>query len=160
MNKNHRLAIELKYEGMTYKRISKLLDRKFTAGTLKKYFSRNGMLYNEYINYVNEHNQIRMQEASVLIKRSTRKAAEAITGTLEKAIRENKYNIVLKSAQVILDRAGMPTPRWTKEDGLNNEEKKVLSDEEYERQLLSIGIDPRTGRRIGIPPITKQVQKV
>ena len=152
MNKYHQLAIELKYGGMNYKQISKKLDGKFTSGTLKKYFSRNGKLYNKYINYADGQNEIRRQETSILIRKATTEAAQAILTTLREALKGNDSRIVLKSAQMILDRAGMPTPRWTSKDVVKEKGRKVLSDEEYESQLRAQGLDPRTGRRIGVPP--------
>ena len=148
MNTLHQKALELKYEGKSYAEIAKSLDGEFTEGTLKQYFSENGMLYIPYLTYAESINEIRIKESISVLRKSVVKASYALIDGLERALATKNDNLIIKYSTLILDRAGL---------GLDNLERLLKKDDskrfktyaEYKEYCQIMGLSPETGLRVG-----------
>jgi len=146
MNSLHQKAIELKYEGNTYQEISSILGGEFTEGTLKQYFSENGILYLSYIAYAESMSEKALRESIALLRKTSEKASYALVNGLERAISNQDDTLILKYSTLILDRSGL---------GLDNlerilkkeESRRFKTYEEYAVYCNQVGIDPSTGLR-------------
>lgn len=97
----HRKAIELKYLGKKYSYISKQVGLSET--TLYKYFSKEGMLFDEYKEYAKDMSEVATMETRA---RLVSEAMEAVRTII--AISKGKdTRMSLRAAQDILDRAGI-----------------------------------------------------
>lgn len=143
MNKLHRLAIELKYKGSTYEEISKLLGGKFSPGTLKMYFANEGMLNFPYLEYEDSQNRMREGEGRNILKKEVIVAVKVIVNAMYKAVRDNDLDRAVKFAEIILDRAGLTTPKASVE--VRPLHTTIITDAELDEILRKEGLDPRTG---------------
>ena len=74
-----------------------------------------------------------------------------IIDTLYKLMKESKMDAVRVSAAKELLSRILPILRHTEHSGTVGH-TRVLSDKEYEDTLRAGGIDPKTGRRLGVTP--------
>lgn len=140
MNKKQYQAIVLRYEGKTYEEISQALNGYYTSGTLKQYFSSDGLLYSDYLDYELTQNKLRLEESKRILQRTTVVAVEAIVGVLKGAVASGDGRLALKAAEIVLDKTGLAIV-----DKDEHEDKQVLSDEELFAVIAERGINPDTG---------------
>lgn len=145
----------MRYGGSSYQKISKELGGEFTVSTLRKYFSRGGRLYYSYQGYADDQGAARKRHAILLLKSASQKAAKALLRVLDKAVEEGDSNLILKSAQIVLDRAGVPAAKRVEFDtDLKTEEDDDI--ETVRRRLLDAGIDPDSIKYVSnAPPRTQ-----
>ena len=103
MGKKETEAIELKYKGETYEKISQMVGA--SLQTIKEWFSSGGRLRGRYFEYEEEQNDFLKKEARLSLKRSVLKASKTLGDLLD-----DKNPIVkLRAANMILERElGMP----------------------------------------------------
>ncbi len=111
MNNLYQSAIELRYEGLTYREISEKLGNGLSELTLRHYFARDGQLHDTYEEYEDDQNKLRCKEAKTLLRRETIHAARALINTLNRAEEKEDYALILKVAAMILDRSGLRIPK-------------------------------------------------
>lgn len=148
MDSIHQQAIELKYQGLTHQEISDALGGKLTKGTLDVYFSRDGLLSFPYLEYQAKQNDQRVSEGKDTLKKEALNATQAIVEVMQNARKQGKDTIVLKSAQAILDRAGIPVSKGNEHV---KKDEKFSTGEAYEdfiKEMKEKGIDLVTGIRI------------
>jgi len=146
MNALHQKAIELKYEGKSHAEISLSLGKELSEGTLKQYFSENGMLYVPYLDYEYAANKKRLEESTNIFKKSSVKASQALTEGLERAINHSNDKLIIKYSCIILDRAGLDIDSNWKRSGVDNT-WRTDTYEEFVEKCRARGIDPKTGLR-------------
>jgi len=97
MNKNHTLAMEMKYEGKKYHEIAREL--KFNETTVKRWFTSDGLLFDKYEKYRQEMDSIIKEEGAEIRRRNIRNASAALVNLLspdtDEAIRLRAINSVL-----------------------------------------------------------------
>lgn len=150
LNKNHQLAIELKYEGFSYEQISEKMGGKFTTGTLGQYFHKDGILYIPYLQYEAEQNKKRMEDGRTLLQKEVPKAIKVLIDALSNSQFMGKDDRSVELAEKILDRAGLTVIQRARIDKNNN--PKELSDDELSRTLGGSGLDPQTGLTVRKAP--------
>lgn len=143
LNKTHHDVIVLKYEGYTYEQIAEAIKNRFTAGTLRNYFSKDGILYIQYLEYEAAQNKSRQSEARQIFERETANAAKVIIGALADAIKKKDHTKSVALAEKILDRGNIPVIRRIEGDDPRGE--RGISDEELDRSLERLGLNPKTG---------------
>lgn len=143
LNKNHHLAIELKYEGLSYEDIAKELKGKFSVNTLKMYFASDGVLYDAYLDYESKQNQARRDSVQGIFDKHVVTAAQVLVDAMLNAKKSSrKKQEAIGYAEKILDRAGIVVSRKVQ---IKDDREEKLSDEEFNRELKRQGIDPATG---------------
>lgn len=134
--------MEMKYKGFLYKDIGVAVEK--TEDYIESLFRTTGRLYIKYLEYEQEQNQIREQEARSILRRETSTATKAIMKVLKNALRRNDDEMVLKAAKEILDRGGVPAISKHQTE-FEDKTPRRLTDNELNRHLRASGIDPNTG---------------
>lgn len=102
MNKLHQQAIELKYDGLTYKEISGSLGGKLSENTLKSYFAVQGQLYDSYLEYESIQNRLRQIESGTALQKKSLRAVQIIIDAMEKAVENGDNDRAVKYAKDII----------------------------------------------------------
>ena len=98
MGKKETKAIELKYMGETYEKISQMVG--VSLPTIKEWFSSSGRLRGSYLEYEREQNDFLNKEAKLSLKRSVPKASKTLRDLLD----DKNPTIRLRAAHMILER--------------------------------------------------------
>lgn len=97
-------AIEMKYEGKSYREIAEELD--ITYDTIAEWFRTVGKLRDVYISYAAQQNELIRSEATQELKGLLKKAVRRIG----KLVESKNEKVALNAAQEVLDRElGKPT---------------------------------------------------
>jgi len=146
MNNLHRKAIELKYQGKSYTQISNELSNELTEGTLKQYFSEEGLLFVPYHEYETAQNKELSIETTTSLKRLAVRASKALGEALETAIENNDVRTLLKIAELVLPK-NKDTNTEDNTKGTGNAIQN-LSTEEFDSMLVKEDFDPATNQSI------------
>jgi len=123
-----------------------LLGGDFTEGTIKQYFSEDGMLHVPYLTYVKSSNEKRLEESITILRRTTVRASYALVDGLERAINAQDDRLIIKYSTMILDRSGLGLENLEKY--FNKEDtRRFKTYDEYVTYCETVGIDPKTGLR-------------
>ncbi len=144
MNSYHRKAIELKYNGQTYKEIEKSLGGKISEGVLKKLFATDGTLYIPYLQFEGEMNQWAQENTKKDYQRMAAYTAKIQRTILQKALKQGDLRLAFDILKDINDRAGLVIVR-KRETEKSEESRRILTDEEYKQKLVELDMDPITG---------------
>ena len=98
MNKRHRLAIELKYEGKKYADIAEAVN--VHEKTVGAWFYKSGKLYDAYKQYAEEEGKIRREEALDIFRKNIKNAAVILSSLMA----ERDPRVKFKAAKEIIDR--------------------------------------------------------
>ena len=145
MNNLHQKAIELKYAGKTYSEISLMLEGQLTEGTLKQYFSEEGLLFIPYAEFELELNKRRLEESTNLFQKNATKASQALIDGLDRAVLAKNDKLIINYATVILDRAGLIVERDRRSK--KEETSRFETYEEFVEFCNRNNLDPNTGLR-------------
>lgn len=156
-NNIDQLAIELKYQGISYGKISHELKGEFSANTLRKYFAKGGRLYHLYMQYAESQSATRRRYASLMLQSASQTAVKALLGVLDKAMKDGDSHLILKASQIVLDRAGVPAAKRIEfEQETLKDDDQDLSIEAVRDRLRRDGIDPDSIKFIDpSPPRTR-----
>lgn len=142
-------AIQLRYEGATYKEISKALGGRFSEGTLRHLFASDGLWYMDYLTYEAERNKFNEEEVRSKYKKMLGWTWKIQQELLQHAIKDKDYRLAWNIIQDINDRAGLVVVRKS-EVNVKDEPARPISNKEFFAELARLGIDSRTGLRLGI----------
>lgn len=146
MTPYERKAIELKYEGHTYRQISQAIGGKLSEGSLKNLFMVDGRLYLPYLQFEAERNKMMEQEARQAFKKDLNFAAKIMRTILQQALKRKDFKLALETIKEQMDRAGFVVTRKT-EIETTNKGKRIENYEQFCAELQAMGIDPTTGLR-------------
>ena len=113
------ICMELKYKGEKYEVIAKEVGS--SLGMIKDWFSKPGKLYEPYLDYTREQNDIRKEEARRIIRQNINKAASVLADSLL----SNDEKIKLKASIEMLNRE-LGQPRQEIDLGRTTEELDLL----------------------------------
>lgn len=119
ITRNHKLAIEFRYQGLKYEKISSQVG--ISTKTLYKYFARGGMLDEAYREYELQMNEEALRAARGRLRRTSRKAAEVMVQLLAQT-RKNP-TLAFKAAAYILDTSGIGKPLQSTNDEVDMAEE-------------------------------------
>lgn len=148
-------AIELKYQGYSYRQIADEL--KIDKSTVDHWFAVDGKLYFSYLEYAAKQNQVREEQGTNMLKGKIEEMITVLLNTValllnkaKEAVSNKKIDEAIKYykeasvyAEKILDRAGMTV--INRSEIKTHAATKQLSDAELRARLLKLGINPETG---------------
>lgn len=159
----HQKAIQLKYEGQTYRQISQAIGGKISAGTLQNYFSDSGMLRLPYLEYEARQNHFREGEVRNDFKRQASYASKIMNGVLQKALKKGDMRLVFDILKEQLDRAGIVSVQ--KKEMTQRAKGNTYREPKTEEEMLAMyakgNIDPTTGMglRPGFKEMTSEIME-
>lgn len=149
MNRQHQLAIQLKYDGREYKQIAREIKKQLNIvvrhQTIKDWFYKDGLLYNDYILYEEEQNKELRDTARRAVRKifaqNAKRAAEAIVKVFDEAITSNQPGLIVKYADIILAHADIDMKKLGsgEEDGNKNVNINVTTYEQFVDQFRRLG---------------------
>lgn len=142
----HEKAIDLKYQGYTYKYISKAINYKISEPVLRRYFSIEGMLYVPYLEYEARQNHWNEQNAKNEYMRMAAYTAKIIKDILKQALVRHDLRLALSIVKYIDDMAGIGITR----EKIKEERNRFETYEDFLAECKRVGIDPKTGFRLQV----------
>lgn len=130
----HRRAIELRYEGQTYKEICGHLGVEFKIGkhpdTIKRWFGKDGLLAQHYADYAKDENDHRRQVMRTELKKLVGKVPIVLQGLIERTDKTGQPDAV----------ALMAIRTLTEILGITADDEKETQDvlEQYMRRLPQV----------------------
>ena len=145
MNHFQQKAIEMKYQGYTYKEIADAMGNKVSWHTIESWFRHGGMLDFDYHHYVARVLEKRIDEAREDIKKSAAIGGELLDELLKQSMQSGDLHLAFKIVVKQLALAGIVEPKYNQ---LPNDEKHYETVEQLVADLEAAGIDPLTGLTI------------
>lgn len=140
-------AIELRYQGQTYRQISKALGGKISEGVLRKLFMVDGRLYLPYLEYEAKMNNSNEEEARSRYKKMLGWSWKMQQDLLKKAIKAGDFRLAFDIIKDMNDRGGLVVIRKS-EVNVTEQDARPISRTQFFEELTRMGIDPRTGLRV------------
>ncbi len=145
MNEVILYVFELKYEGLTYENIGKLVKERFgdnvtALNTIRNNMGPSGTWFPLYQQYRAEQNKQIFNEAMDVLRKSAKQAAEAITSSFYQALADKDIETATELAKLILT--------YSKSEGSkadsNTDPDKVrdIEDDKFKQLLKDNNIDP------------------
>lgn len=108
----HYRAIELRYEGNTFKDISGTIGMEFRKGihpdTIRKWFARGGLLAEQYLDYARQENDQRRQLMREELKKLTGRIPQKIEKLLDRLDeRDQPDMVVVQTIKLLVDILGL-----------------------------------------------------
>lgn len=145
MNKFEMKAIELHYEGASYREISQAIGGRLTEKVLKNYFSIGGRLYLPYLEYEGRQNKERQQGISSRMRAKLSYLDKVMDSLLQGALKRKDYKLAFEIVKEQMDRAGFVVDRKIKVETDQREVAGFETYEQYADACRRLGIDPETG---------------